>query len=421
MADSTLLRLKRLRTLLLFSSTALVFVTVFRIFRVAYVASSPLAGVPGSGYESRVWKTTTSSSSSSLRSYLPSASSSIISTGVGAYGVGAGSSSNQQMTIDPSSSRPFLAIVSCIKSSETYLSPSPANFIERTFLPSVYATISPEERKQFRIEILLGYDHDDAYWSLSGHRNLVPRDLWGVPIEYNETDANNKQQKQKQPPPIPINYVSIHKDPNGTRPHRIPFNELTRAAFDYGATYIVRINDDSEFVSPKWITAATSSLSQLVPPNVGVVGPTCRENTRILTHDCVHAPSHYAIFDTYYPGVFDNYYVDDWISQVYGEERTKTLERWEIKHHLHTFSTRYEPTFEHDQLLNATLKEGKEKVGRFLKGLNGRHVNEEEEKAREDKWRVLGTEVIEMVDGPMREVHWKFGRGGGGLPFMRQP
>ncbi len=82
----------------------------------------------------------------------------------------------------------------------------------------------------------------------------------------------------------------------------------------------MRINDDSESTTTSWITAATSALKSFSPPNVGVVGPICKQgNKGIMTHDMVYAPTHLSIFGTYYPKEFDNYYVDDWITRVYGE------------------------------------------------------------------------------------------------------
>ena len=279
---------------------------------------------------------------------------------------------------------PMVAIVSCIKQKGYQ---DNASFLERSLLPSIYDTITPEERSKFRVELILGYDHDDTYWQQEEHHRLSPRG-WnkGQPTSYTDHE------------PIPVSFLSIHKDPNGERPNRIPFNELCRAAYDYGATYIVRINDDTEFMTKGWITVATNALSKFNPPNVGVVGPTCHEgNQAIMTHDMVHAPTHYKIFDTYYPKEFDNYYVDDWISNVYGEDRTKQLVNWEVKHHLTTFWTRYEPTFHQDKLLNQSIAEGHNLMDAFVGG------NRKIEK--KNQFRVLGTNVIESADGPIQKLH----------------
>lgn len=279
---------------------------------------------------------------------------------------------------------PFVAIVACIKSGHY----QPARFIETTLLPSIYETITKEERAAYRVELILGYDHDDEYWQQEHNHHLSPKGENGASI-YDDQE------------PIPVNYVAIRKDADGSRPNRIPFNELCQSAYDYGATYIARINDDSQFSSKGWITVATDALRSFDPPNVGVVGPTCLQgNQEIMTHDFVHVPTHLSIFGTYYPQVFDNYYVDDWITRVYGEERTRQLGDWELLHHLETFWTRYEPTFDQDQMLNQTVDEGRERVEQFVLEKRGVDI---------DELRVLGKpETIESVDGPIQKVHLSF-------------
>mmetsp|Transcript_19 Transcript_19/g.22 ORF Transcript_19/g.22 Transcript_19/m.22 type:complete len:375 (+) Transcript_19:83-1207(+) len=291
---------------------------------------------------------------------------------------------------------PFIAIVSCIKSGPYYQG---THYLEESLLPSIYNTITNEEWESYRVELILGYDHDDEYWAEHAHQFSPP------------PNANNDRHD-----PIPINFVSIRKDPHGDRPTRIPFNELCQAAYDYGATYIVRINDDTAFVTPGWITEATEALQLFSPPNVGVVGPTCHQgNLDIMTHDFVHVASHYSIFDTYYPKEFDNYFVDDWITKVYGKKRTRTVENWEVKHHISP--TRYEPNFAQDELLDQLVEEGRKSVERLFPTKNLFQILfhkepsidwsgiEKERQTKREKLQVLRTETIVRVDGPMQEVH----------------
>lgn len=55
---------------------------------------------------------------------------------------------------------------------------------------------------------------------------------------------------------------------------------------------------------------------QFTPPFLGVVGPICYDgNQNILTHDFVHR-THRNIFQTYYPVVFSDWWMDDWISKA---------------------------------------------------------------------------------------------------------
>lgn len=315
--------------------------------------------------------------------------------------------------INRAANAPLIAIVACVKQIGSH---RPAEFIEHSLLASIYETITHKERETYRIELILGYDDDDRYWHQDSNHHLSPKTINGERIYTNQE-------------PIPISYVSIRKDPSGDRPNRIPFNELSRVAYDNGATYIVRINDDTQFSSRGWITQATNTLKSFSPPNIGVVGPVDHVNELIMTHDMVHAPSHYAIFDTYYPSDFDNYYVDDWISKVYGTEHTKRIYDWEVLHHRTTFwsensletgahegQERYTPSYHQDKLVDQLLTTGRETLESFL----SKKAESEEElmlkphlmQLRQKRLQVLGTNAIERVDGPMQFAHLSLKRKG---------
>jgi hypothetical protein len=108
-------------------------------------------------------------------------------------------------------------------------------------------------------------------------------------------------------------WLTITAGFHANKRNRIPMNLMTRQAYDAGADYIVRINDDSEFISIGWITISVAALNAYDPPNVGVVGPSVVQcggncNNAILTHDMVHR-AHFDIFKFYYPDRFDNWYV----------------------------------------------------------------------------------------------------------------
>ena len=122
----------------------------------------------------------------------------------------------------------------------------------------------------------------------------------------------------------------------GSHSFNMAVNHIAKVAFDEGADYFCRVNDDTEFVSGGWTSRAVQSLAAL--SNVGVVGPKCREGkTTIMTHDFVHR-THYKIFGYYYPPEFKNWCTDDWITNVYGgiaggESRAKQLQNWLVVHH----------------------------------------------------------------------------------------
>jgi len=109
------------------------------------------------------------------------------------------------------------------------------------------------------------------------------------------------------------------------------FNFMMGAAYVDGADFLYRVNDDTEFVTA-WAHAAVHTLrTAFSPPLLGVVGPLCRQGkTSIMTHDLVHR-THLDVFGLYYPAVFVDWWMDDWISAVYGAARTRQGP-WEVRH-----------------------------------------------------------------------------------------
>lgn len=206
------------------------------------------------------------------------------------------------------------------------------------FLPSIWPSITEDERKKYRVEVLLAFDEGDAFWQSPAHHAAISTGQ-----------------------PFAVNFISVLKD----RPHRIPFNEACRSAYESGADFIARVNDDSQFTSSGWITKAIDALASFNPSNVGVVGPTCREGkTCILTHDMVHR-THMKIFDDYYPNEFDNWWIDDWISSVYGPNRTKKLDDWVVKHLVKLHGTRYKKKVRQQKMLKSLLDRGRKRIKTF--------------------------------------------------------
>ena len=134
----------------------------------------------------------------------------------------------------------------------------------------------------------------------------------------------------------------------------------------------------------------------------GVVGPTCREgNTNILTHDLVHR-THLEIFEYYYPQapahrtraphtaravvrprgrrlcsegrglgpgarrpIFSDWWMDDWITHVYGVSRTRRGP-FVVRHRIGHQGTRYEVDQTHEARLQTELQSGRRRVERWL-------------------------------------------------------
>ena len=284
--------------------------------------------------------------------------------------------------------RPFVAVVVLTKSRTGWRSVNDTS-LHSILIPSIERTITTVEQEIFRIEIIVGFDEGDEFWEESANQNHLSSGS-NLPISFLSV-----------PKPSPLS----HRIPFGFqffmkgRPHHIPFNEVCRAAYEYGADYIVRVNDDTEFKSNEWISKGVQRLWNYNPPNVGVIGPTCHEgNKEILTHDMVHR-THLDIFADYYPDQFDNWYIDDWISKVYGPARTTKLASWEVHHHIGKHGTRYRIRYSQQKLLSAMLERGRQRINDFLL----LHNNQTSRDPNTNK--VLGTNRVAFVSGPIENFH----------------
>jgi hypothetical protein len=272
--------------------------------------------------------------------------------------------STQQRVLDK---KIFVAVVVCTRSTKSWRSISQTS-LHTLLLPSIEKTISSDEWSTFRVEVIVAFDKGDAFWENAAHREGLVKDLH-----------------------IPVSFVSI---PKKTDRKRIPFNEACRSAYDYGADYIVRVNDDTQFITNGWITKGVRTLQAYEPANVGVAGPTCRQgNTRILTHDMVHR-THMEIFADYYPPEFDNWWIDDWITLVYGSNHTTKLRDWEVRHHTDKHGTRYSPDHRQAKLLEPALDRGSKRIQHYFDtGAKDPNITS-----------VLWTGELEVVAGPMQNV-----------------
>ena len=206
-------------------------------------------------------------------------------------------------------------------------------------LSSLYATC---ELGNFTYRILIGYDTDDRLFN-------------------NQTLLNTLYEwASLHIPSIALDTYSISNPRHKPGP---AMNFLSKQAHSTGCTYLYRINDDTEFKTP-WTSAFVSTLASFSPPNIGVVGPTCHEgNTAIMTHDFVHR-SHIDIFGTHYPPELTDWWLDDWISLVYGDDRTLKLPHVTVLHHV--IATRYEVTWSSMKLLKTLVEQGNQTLSVFV-------------------------------------------------------
>ena len=160
------------------------------------------------------------------------------------------------------------------------------------------------------------------------------------------------------------------------------FNFVTGAAHADGADLLVRVNDDTIFMHAKsnlsrkdgaldWPTAvANAFLAFPVPePHLGVAGPHCvAGNDAVLTHDATHR-THMNVFGHYYPPILSDWWMDDWISLVYGPTRTiRAPGDWEVVHHTSNQGTRYNVDHTHRLALKHELRRGAARLQRWLEG-----------------------------------------------------
>lgn len=228
---------------------------------------------------------------------------------------------------------PNVAVCVCAKP----VGPFADTAISTLLVPSLERTVLQFERRVFNVSLYVGVDATD-----SGYAEWI-RTTLAVPAW--------------------LSVVVRTFPPTG----RIPFNEITHAAWAAGADYIVRVNDDTEFVTRMWLSQGVGALRRHTPSNVGVVGPTCNEGTTaIMTHDMVHK-THMEIFNgTYYPVAFNNWFVDDWITKVYAPGRSHQLKTWVVKHHIGKHGTRYTPVMHADHKVNTAVKKGAAQIARWV-------------------------------------------------------
>eukprot|EP00756_Hemistasia_phaeocysticola_P003781 Hpha_TRINITY_DN12448_c0_g2::TRINITY_DN12448_c0_g2_i1::g.42906::m.42906 len=215
----------------------------------------------------------------------------------------------------PPKARTVVAIVAPTRSQKTWKSLNDASLFTK-LIPSINRTILPQERELISVRLHLAIDKGDQFWE----KNLSRlRELCASFVD--------------------VRAVFVKKDP--LRPGRVPHNNGCLQAYNDGADFIARVNDDTEFASVGWMSMAISALGRSDPPFVGVVGPLDGVNTRILAHDFTHRTHMTIMKQNYYPVVFDNWYLDDWVTMVYRPGRLYRLVGWKVRHHTNSHGTRY--------------------------------------------------------------------------------
>jgi hypothetical protein len=113
------------------------------------------------------------------------------------------------------------------------------------------------------------------------------------------------------------------------------WSKLAKIAVDNKAEYLYQLGDDINILTSGWEDSFIHKLKAV--NNIGVTGPMdinlsliCHQNTNMLTQSFVHK-THLDIFGTYYPEKIENWYIDDWISDVYKPDRYFMIKTIKVK------------------------------------------------------------------------------------------
>jgi len=121
-------------------------------------------------------------------------------------------------------------------------------------------------------------------------------------------------------------FVSIDSIHKGNVCHI--WNELFKKAYEDNNDYFLQIGSDIHFQDKGWVNACLDILKE--NDDIGVVGMTDEgrkkydPNDSLLTQSFV-SRKHMDIFGFYYPSEFKNWFIDDWISEIYDKNRKKFI------------------------------------------------------------------------------------------------
>jgi len=173
---------------------------------------------------------------------------------------------------------------------------------------------------------------------------------------------------------VSIKFMLVEVDNVKKKPGPV-FNAMLREAYHAGADFFYRLNDDTELTATdnksgteRWTKVFIKQLIKMGPP-FGVIGPShAKGNTKILTHDFVHR-AHMDIFSgVYYDPFFTDWWMDDYISFLYGRDRTIKASSFPVNHHSgHHGGKRYEVHDDKTHYVPTAIAEGRDKIGNWMR------------------------------------------------------
>ncbi len=245
-------------------------------------------------------------------------------------------------------SKDLIAIMAAT-TTRNVLNPSPGRLsLFNMLFPSLMRSVDCGYRYMF----VLGYDAGDPYYDTD--LGMIEVKKWFIDNVENIMTENG----------IELTMVPVRVNNTLRKPGPV-FLEMARRAFEMKADYLYRVNDDTELIV-KWPSLFVNAIGSL-SGRVGVVGPTCKQgNQQILTHDFVHR-THMEIFQmNYYPPELVDWWMDDWISFVYGESRSLKVSSVEVLHHTGAHGRRYVVDQTNSAKLAGLVKDGRLKIRNWL-------------------------------------------------------
>ena len=242
-----------------------------------------------------------------------------------------------------------LIAIMAATTSRNILNPSPGQLsLFNMLLPSLMRSVECGYRYVF----VLGYDAGDFYYdSVKGM------------MEVNEWFIENVE-KIMATNGIELKMLLVRVNNTIKKPGPV-FIEMARRAFEVKADYFYRINDDTELIT-KWPSLFVNAIGS-IQGKIGVVGPICKQgNQQILTHDFVHR-THMEIFEmNYYPPELVDWWMDDWISFVYGKSRSLRVSSVVVLHHTGAHGRRYAVDQTNSAKLAGLVEDGRLKIRNWL-------------------------------------------------------
>ena len=215
----------------------------------------------------------------------------------------------------------------------------------KIMLPSFLENI--DKTNKYIYTFYIGYDYDDECW-VNNQDNIKNF--------FDNNTSNN----------INIVFFVFDDTYKGGKIGKM-WSTLAEMSVTNGDEYLYQLGDDIKFLNGNnWEDKFIDKLKS--QNNIGAVGPSDVRwpNRLFLTQSFVHK-THLDIFNTYYPPEIINWYIDGWITDVYGDY-TYQFQDINIQN-MTGDDPRYEPVNDNKPYKNA-LNKGKDILNNYLIGID---------------------------------------------------